>query len=143
MKRYVLVTQPSAADAAARSCASFGGRLVVLQSRDEREQLWRQIALASPLVFRVWIGLSQRDGGAPGGTGDSSWVWDDGTEADLPDAYAPPWGDRLPVEGGTTARAYLRAYMGEIDDTLARNDEPLAIVRTMPFVCELPVPRAP
>ena len=139
-KRYVLVTQPVTADAAAQSCALIAGRLVVLESRDEREQLWLQLSRAAPQVFRVWIGLSQSDAGPEDDSGAPSWVWDDGTRADAPGAYASEWGDRMPAIPGTTSRAYLRAYTGEIDDTLARNDESIA---TMPFVCELPVVHGP
>jgi hypothetical protein len=142
-KRYVLVTQPATADQAALSCALLGGRLIVLGSRDEREQLWAQLSVTPAPPLRVWIGLTQKDGGAPVDGSAPSWVWDDGTEADAPDAYPPPWGDRLPVAVGTTSRAYLRAYAGEIDDTLARNDEPAADVQTMPFVCELPAAPGP
>ncbi len=142
-KRYVLVEQPATADQAALSCASLGGHLVVLGSRDEREQLWAQLSSTSAPPLRVWIGLTQKDGGVEGDGAAPGWVWDDGTEADAPDAHPPPWGDRLPVAVGTTSRAYLRAYIGEIDDTLARNDEPAADVQAMPFVCELPVVRAP
>jgi hypothetical protein len=142
-KRYVLVTEPTTAALAAQACASLGGRLVVLQSRDEREQLWLQLSRSAPLVSRVWIGLSLADGGAPGDAGISRWVWDDGTAADAPDAYPPPWGDRQPVANGTTSRAYLRALTGEVDDTLARNDEPLPTIQTMPYVCELAAAVAP
>jgi hypothetical protein len=142
-KRYVLVEEPATADQAALSCASLGGRLVVLGSRDEREQLWAQLSITPAPPLRVWIGLTQKDGGVEGDGAAPGWVWDDGTEADAPNAYPPPWGDHLPVAVGTTSRAYLRAYTGEIDDTLARNDEPTADVQAMPFVCELPVVRAP
>ena len=141
-KRYVIVTQAATADVAEQSCASLGGRLVVLQSRDEREQLWLQISRSPPQLYRIWIGLSQKDGGSVDDAGDS-WVWDDGTEADSPDGYPSPWGDHLPATLGTTSRAYMRAYMGEIDDTLARNDEEAQIVQTLPFVCELPIAPAP
>jgi hypothetical protein len=141
-KRYVIVTRAATADVAAQSCTSFGGRLVVLQSRDEREQLWLQLSRSSPELSRIWIGLSQKDGGSADDAGDS-WVWEDGTEADSPDGYPSPWGDHLPVTVGTTSRAYMRAYMGEIDDTLARNDEEAQIVQTLPFVCELPVAPPP
>jgi hypothetical protein len=142
-KRYVLVTQPATADDAAQVCASLGGRLVVLGSRDEREQLWAQLSITSAQPLRVWIGLTQRDAGLEGDGAAPGWVWDDGIVADAPDGHPPPWGDHLPVAVGTTSRAYLRAYKGEIDDTLARNDEPAADVQTMPFVCELPVTNAP
>jgi hypothetical protein len=142
-KRYVLVTQPATADAAAQACAVLGGRLVVLQSRDEREQLWLQLSRSAPQVFRVWIGLSQSDAGPEDDSGAASWVWDDGTQADVPGAYASAWGDRMPAIPGTTSRAYLRAFTGEIDDTLARNDEPAQTIGTMPFVCELPVVHGP
>jgi hypothetical protein len=142
-KRYVLSTVATTADVAEQSCAALRGRLVVLQSRDEREQLWLQLSRAAPTVSRVWIGLSLQDGGLLGDSGSSQWVWDDGTAVEAPDAYPPPWGDRQPAAIGSTPRAYLRAFMGEIDDTLARNDEPVQTIQTMPYVCELPASPVP
>jgi hypothetical protein len=142
-KRYVVVTPAATSDAAEKYCASLGGQLVVLESHDEREQLWLQLSRTSPLVFRIWIGLSQSDAGPPGDAGDLPWVWDDGTAAASPGGYPSPWGDRMPIPNGVTSRAYLRAYAGEIDDTLARNDESSQIVQSMPFVCEITVPKGP
>lgn len=142
-KRYVVVLPAATSDAAEKYCASLGGRLVILESHDEREQLWLQLSRLAPQVPRIWIGLSQSDAGPPGDAGDLPWVWDDGTAAASPGGHPSPWGDRMPVPNGVTSRAYLRAYVGEIDDTLARNDESSSIVQSMPFVCEITAPKGP
>jgi|SRR5580704_7694077 hypothetical protein len=137
-KRYEMQMQPATADGAVQGCQTLGGRLVVLQSRDEREQLWRQVSLLPSPPPRFWIGLSLEPD-ADGGT--ASWVWNDGTKADAPDAYPPPWGRLEPITGASTTRAYLGFLLAQPDNTLARNDE---FVRsdgseTAPFVCEFPV----
>jgi hypothetical protein len=137
-KRYVYRSSPATADSAEAFCTSLGGRLVVLQSRDEREQLWFQLSkiAGASAIQRVWIGLSLKmASSSEGGAGDGVWAWDDGIPATAA-AYPSPWGDREPIDAGTTSRAYMRAYMGvgEIDNTLARNDE---AVKELPFVCEL------
>jgi len=127
-KSYLYVRQAAPADYAEQQCESLGGTLVVLQSRDEREQLWKELARMSGagLPTTIWIGLSIPDGG-------SGWTWAD----DAPvDAYAPPWGERQPRDGGT--RAYLYQNGGTpplVDETLARVETtPLFL----PYVCQLP-----
>ncbi len=134
-KRYVYESAPATADAAEAACKSAGARLVVLQSRDEREQLWRQLSLLNDPPDRVWIGLALGDAGAmdAGDAGVAAWVWEDGTSADGAGAYPSPWGDRQPAVPGVTTRAYLRHSPGDIDDTLARNDESET---ELPYVCE-------
>ena len=67
-KRYEMQMQPPAtADGAEQGCQALGGRLVVLQSRDEREQLWRQVGFLPSPPTKFWIGLSQEPD-AGGGT---------------------------------------------------------------------------
>jgi hypothetical protein len=129
-KRYVYfhnAAPPDGVDGSAeQTCASLGGSLVVLQSRDEREQLWKAVG-ATQAQSELWIGLSVPDGG-------TSWVWDDDASAD---AYPPPWGIRMPREPGGS-RAYLFQNGGTpaiVDDTLARNPGAPA---DFPFVCQLP-----
>jgi hypothetical protein len=131
-KRYVY--RPNAPDehAAVQACQGMGGRLVVLQSRDEREQLWRELLKLVSSPQYIWIGLSLLPGGD---AGPASWVWDDGANAD---AYPPPWGGSEPHTSGTgiTTRAYLAHVSANFDDTLAHNGPPLA---SPSFVCELAV----
>jgi cysteine-rich repeat protein len=127
-KTYVYVKLAAPADAAEQQCESLGGTLVVLQSRDEREQLWKELARMSGagLPTTIWIGLSIADGA-------SDWTWAD--DASL-DAYAPPWGDRQPKDGG--ARAYLFQNNGSpalVDETLARVETTALF---LPYVCQLP-----
>ncbi|MGO9836739.1 MAG: C-type lectin domain-containing protein [Polyangiaceae bacterium] len=133
-KRYEMQMQPPAtADGAVQGCQALGGRLVVLQSRDEREQLWHQISLLPNPPTKFWIGLAQE---ADAGGGAAPWVWDDGTAADAADAYPPPWARLEPSVGVSASRAYLAFFEAQPDNTLARNGESQG---PLPFVCEFPV----
>jgi len=131
-KSYVYDDQPATPDMAQQTCQSLGGRLVVLDSRDEREQLWLELSklTESPSPSAIWIGLSFE----PDAGGGPTWVWDDGLPAD---ARPPAWGDHEPhaLSTSTSTRAYLEHFATPpLDDTLARNDGP---VGTLPFVCEI------
>jgi hypothetical protein len=127
-KSYVFVKLAAPADTAEQQCESLGGTLVVLQSRDEREQMWKELARMSGagLPTTIWIGLSVADGGA-------DWTWADDASAD---AYPPPWADRQPRDAG--GRAYLYQNNGTpplVDDTLAHGETtPLFL----PYVCQVP-----
>lgn len=126
-KSYVYVKVAAPADVAEQQCESLGGTLVVLQSRDEREQLWKELQhiVGSGSPFSMWIGLSQRDGGA-------DWSWaDDASE----DAYASPWGDKEPRDGASQAFLYQNGGTPQlVDDTLAR--VPLSAL-FLPYVCQM------
>jgi hypothetical protein len=123
------------ADDAENDCRSMGGTLVVLQSRDEREQLWRELSRLPPgnggTPAFIWIGLSLADGGSPDA---GPWVWDDDAAAD---AYPSPWGDGQP--SGVFGRAYLtqNIQLPPIDDSLGRNalKDPATKFQ---YVCQLP-----
>jgi hypothetical protein len=130
-KRYVYFHNAAPSDgpdgSAEHACASLGGTLVVLQSPDEREQLWRAIS-PGQVQSSLWIGLSLPEGG-------SSWVWDDDESQD---AYASPWAIRMPRDPGGT-RAFLVQNGGTpaaVDDTLAHNGN--GFPAFFPFVCQLP-----
>jgi hypothetical protein len=135
-KRYLLFVQPATGDAAEAQCEQLdGGRLVTLQSPEEREELWNEIGNADPSVTQVWIGLAiDGDGGA--------WVWSDGTLVDS--VYPNPWGDKQPADAGAT-RAYLQRLPNgdEVDNQLAQNFDhtqsgATAVPAALAFVCELP-----
>lgn len=102
-KRYVLPADLVTAADAPAACEPYG-QLVMLDSSEEREQLVRELVTRFDLPFTVWIGLSQRDGGA---------TWDDGLTRPL------PWGDREPVAPG---RAYLAVVVDSFDTQLAHAD---------------------
>jgi hypothetical protein len=127
-KSYVYVKESVPAQVAEQQCESLGGTLVVLQSRDEREQLWKELqhVAGSGVQVSVWIGLSQRDDGA-------DWIWADDASAD---AYASPWGDRQPRDGGSQAFLYQNGGTPQaVDDTLAHVPaNPLFA----PYVCQVP-----
>jgi hypothetical protein len=136
-KRYLYYDRNATADSAALSCQSLGGRLVVFGSREEREQLWRELdnlPLTSARPNRIWIGLTRQlypdAGPGPGAT----WIWDDTTPAD-DGPYPPPWGDREPR--GLGPRAYAQHANGQFDDQLARTDA--LPTEQMPYVCEVPI----
>jgi cysteine-rich repeat protein len=127
-KSYVYVKLAAPADEAEQQCETFGGSLVVLQSRDEREQMWKELARMSGagLPTAIWIGLTLPDGG-------TDWVWADDASVD---AYAPPWAAREPRDGGT--HVYMNQNGGTpplVDDTLARVDTATGFYA---FVCQLP-----
>jgi hypothetical protein len=139
-KGYMYQANRATPDGASRACVALGGRLVVLQSRDEREQLWRELSRLTVPPSAVWIGLSETSPASfrvPTGT----WAWDDHTPADGPGAYPPEWatGEPLRYGRGGTPRAFLYHddHSPSIDDTLARNDPTLTISGTLPFVCEV------
>lgn len=121
-KRYVLVlsgaTAKEAADFCTNNYGASGGRLVVLQTREEREQLVHEINLLFPPVSKPqeittwWIGLSSKDG---------AWTWDDGV-ADDAGTYAAPWGSRQPAATGGT-RAFLRVDEERFDTQLAYSED--------------------
>jgi len=127
-KHYVYVASPKlGGDDAQSYCAALGGTLVILQSRDEREQLWRELSRMAGVGVPpdIWIGLSLVDGG---------WTW--GDDAGL-DAYPSPFGDGQPK--GIGSRAYLVQTLGPpqpLDTTLGHND--VASTTALAFVCELP-----
>lgn len=141
LKSYVYQQNRAAPEDASHACVALGGRLVVLQSRDEREQLWRELYRLTVPPSAVWIGLSQLTPGSfqnPQG----SWEWDDGTPAEGPNAYPAEWAIGQPLgfgHGGTTrAFLYHDDHSPAIDDTLARNEPTLTNSGTLPYVCEIP-----
>jgi hypothetical protein len=159
-KRYLYHPAATTALAAEAYCRGFldagTGRLVVLESRPEREQViyeLRQLHLlqvqlsqggtAIPAGF--WIGLSgavtTRDGGVTydaGAAGALDWVWDDGVRASASSTGSRPavWGNHEPPAKTTLpSRAYIQfvsTYDTGLASTRSNNDES----QTFPFVCE-------
>ncbi|MDP9151374.1 MAG: C-type lectin domain-containing protein, partial [Myxococcota bacterium] len=129
-KRYVYREDAATADSAEQQCATLGGSLIVLQSQDEREQLWRELSHMAVVPDAIWIGLSRVAAAGPA----PQWTWDDDASSD---AYPSPWGDRQPraIGPATTTRAFLlhQGSPPSLDDTLAHNDVPEA---ELPFVCQ-------
>jgi hypothetical protein len=140
-KTYVYQETRATPDAASHACAALGGRLVVLQSSDEREQLWRELYQLTVPPTAFWVGLTQVTPGSirnPLGT----WAWDDRTPAAGSGAYTAEWAESEPLrfgQGGMT-RAYLYHddHTPEIDDTLAHDEPTLTVSGTLPYVCEIP-----
>jgi hypothetical protein len=131
IKHYLYVAKPAAtADDARQACAARGGSLVVLESSEEREQIWYELSrLPSLNLFNYpnfWIGLSLADGGG--------WIWDDGTAAD---AYPSPWATLQPnVQAPDTTNAFLLQNPSQYDTTLALLNVPTT---QQPYVCQIPV----
>jgi hypothetical protein len=121
-------------DADAR-CRSLGGTLVVLESRDEREQLWLELSRLRTPPARIWVGLGPAEP-SPDAPDAARWIWDDGTYADTPDAHPSIWGIGQPSHD---APAFLSHAPTQppVDDTLAHTDPS---VRTLPYVCQVPAP---
>lgn len=133
-KRYVYVSDPAAPEDAEAACASLGGELVVFQSREEREQFWHEMGLLTAPPARLWMGLSQLDGGESADSGPSSWVWDDGWLDRAPGGYPSAWGAGQPLQDAATTRALTAAKAGQVDDSLAFDDETYP---ELSFVCEI------
>jgi hypothetical protein len=114
VKRYVIVPTPMEANDAVIACAGQGGRLVVLGSAEEREQLGYEVGLqlqhALPATAALWIGLSTNleDGG---------WGWDEPAAG-----MSPPWGIGQPSQSGPASRAYVLVEPQQdiLDSELAR-----------------------
>jgi hypothetical protein len=145
-KSYVYGVVPLSASDAELTCAVLGGRLVVLGSRDEREQLWKQLSKLTVVPTALWIGLSQAGAAAPGdggpdgaatadATATGPWTWDDDAAVS---AYPSAWAYARPTPAANHAtRAYLlKEEPPGSDDTLARNDGPMP--QMLPYVCEVP-----
>jgi hypothetical protein len=105
-KRYVFGPELDEQQAA-KFCAAYDeGRLVTFDSREEREQLVREIVARYGPKNTVWIGLARG--------GDGSFVWDD----DAGIGSRPlPWGADQPGLAGK--RAYLRIDEDFFDTQLA------------------------
>jgi hypothetical protein len=132
-KRYLVVVTETDPDTAAQVCSGLedGGSLVSFGSREEREQLAREIRIRYPLdpTKELYIGLVE-DGGA--------WTWDDGVVADLDAAAArpSPWGNaQPPVATAAGVRAYMRLVTsGAYDTQLAYADDGTKLARL--YVCQ-------
>jgi hypothetical protein len=126
-KRYVVWPSKTTAADAMKTCAASGGSLVMFDSREEREELMREVAqrLGTDDV-RIWIGLSRR--------GDT-WTWDDGTPLD--GGRPSPWGDRQPA--GQGGRAYVVLNDNRYDTQLAQTDEDASSNEKRVFVCQQPL----
>src|SRR5205807_375055 len=112
----------------------IGGRLVVLQSPEEREQLWHELSSLTAAPTAVWIGLSQVGNPAPFQPPSQPWNWEDDASDNR---YRSEWGDQEPSSSPLPApspRAYLW-HQGVADDTLAHSEQPPT--HTLPYVCEI------
>jgi Lectin C-type domain len=130
-KSYVYVHAGLSPEMAELACRTMGGTLVVLQSRDEREQIWKQLALTPNVPLDVWIGLSLSDGGVPANP--ASWIWDDDAGGTT---YPSPWAVGEPH--GPATRGYLNnttATPIPIDNTLAHSHS--AVMSSFDYVCQL------
>ncbi len=131
-KKYVYFATKSTPDEASRLCGEFNaGHLVLLDSREEREQLWTELARIDENLKQIWIGLA-RDADAGG-----DWRWDDGAPIDA--GRPTPWGAAQPaVADGGSPRAYVERVGGLVDSQLARSADPFGqpAPQALPFVCQ-------
>ena len=127
-KRYVYVATKLGGDGAEAACETLGGTLVVLESRDEREQLWYALERMGGTPGEFWIGMAQQQNGV--------WAWADDAGAD---AYPSPWGNKQP--DGNGSRAYLLQQTAvdptPLDTTLAHNALDVVSAK-LTFVCQVP-----
>jgi hypothetical protein len=127
-KTYLVAVSPADPETADTTCRFLdGGSLVVLESREEREQLAHEIVKRNPdIEQQLWIGL-HADGGA--------WAWDDGVVAAAGATRALPWGNAQP-QGGPNARAFIRVGATTYDTQLAYADDGGGGARL--FICQRP-----
>gem|GEM_PF-1225762 len=131
-KTYLLASSAADSEGARAACTSIdGGSLVVLASREEREQLAREVLAKNPFDVAAettfWIGLAADAG---------SWTWDDGVPADGDAGARPlPWGNAQPPDAAV-ARAYIRLSATAYDTQLAYADPSTSSVRL--YVCQAP-----
>jgi hypothetical protein len=135
VKRYVYVADHvSANDAAARCASQLGGRLVLFDSPEEREEVAREVALQAVEqigpIGEFWIGLR--------GVGNVSEQWDDGVPRLAPWGVAPGAAGPEPNGAPTFWRAYLRIETGAVDSTLAHagSSADSGVPEVRPFVCQ-------
>jgi hypothetical protein len=111
-KRYVVVGAASdgglGANDAVLACSALGGRLAVLGSPEEREQLGHELGAYFGGAPSAWIGLSYVDG---------TWAWDG------PDAggmVSLPWGVGEPANIEVSfGRAFVKVAPTQLDSELA------------------------
>lgn len=132
-KRYVISISPATAEDADQFCRSYeGGSLVVFDSREEREELAREIRQLVPAsqqhpVLTAWIGLAKKG---------ETWIWDDGVDAADAGSRPAPWANAQPAPS-SKGRAFMRLDINAFDTQLAVAGEKEGEPR--PFVCQRPV----
>ncbi len=125
LKHYFFSPLQTPAWIAEQSCRQWNdagtGRLVVFGSREEREQLLKEvIEVSGQSDIQFWIGLywlTPVDAGADAAPG-GSWVWDDGQPLDPTVGHPLPWGDKAPETNGP-GRAFVHASADSYDTQLA------------------------
>ncbi len=128
-KTYVLFANPEGPDVAARTCGAYpDGKLAILDTAEEREQLAREVVkyLPTSLTTTLWVGLSLD-------AETSTWRWDDGMLADgisRPD----PWAKGQP-QGSGAGRAFLKMRDRRVDTQLAASEDERP-PGPRPFVCQ-------
>lgn len=114
-KRYVISISPANAEQADQFCRGYpNGSLVVFESREEREELARELRLLFPAnqqhpVLTAWIGLSKKN---------DAWLWDDGVDTADAGARPAPWANAQPAPDGK-GHAYMRLDINAFDTQLA------------------------
>jgi hypothetical protein len=134
-KTYLIIQSPTTSDEARDFCKRLGTSLVVFDSRQEREQLARELdkllrdpgASGLQKTLSFWVGVYRKDG---------PWQWEDGTLVD-DGGRPPPWGNAEPAPAGGS-RAYLSLRTAVYDSQLVFADERLDASEPTKraFVCE-------
>ena len=128
--RYQYFPGPVLAQEAADSCKKLGGTLVVFETREEREQIARELGAVlqkSVPTPEFWIGLSHTNAG---------WLWANGTPLQ---ATPLEWGDRQPKPADDRVDAGAWISLSSAYDTqlaVAETDP----TKTLPYLCELGAP---
>ncbi len=126
VRRYLYVSSSPGVTAqeAIDGCKGIGATLVVFETREEREQVARELLSflpASPIP-QLWIGLARVNG---------VWTWANGTSSDR---YPSVWADQQP-RGANTMFSWIELPASTYDTQLAHADDGTA---KLPYLCELP-----
>jgi hypothetical protein len=125
---YLYVDNPLAtAQQAFDACQYLGAKVVVFETREEREALARELLsfLKTSPVPKIWVGLSRASGFSKNG----AWTWADGGPLD---AYPLEWANAQPNGGG--AWAYMALSLTTYDVQLVQVDDG---TQKLPYICEL------
>jgi len=121
-KRYLFVPSDTTADDAKTSCQLLNGSLVILETREEREQLAHEIAqYTGKEGATFWVGLAANAAG--------NLVWDDSSAAGRPSTLGIDAGAATP-----NARVFISLGTSDpIDRGLGHLDDATSL---HPYVCQ-------
>ncbi len=128
--RYLYIPIKVTAQEALDGCRAIGAKLVVFETREEREELAKELLSVLPQspTPQMWVGLTRATGSGIDASSSGNWAWANGAPMET---YSLEWGDNEPKVGGW-AWMYLPASL--YDTQLLHSDDGTS---KLPYVCEL------